>query len=87
MGFAIKAKDGSFLHGPDSSVPAWKSLKTASKVNDTHPPENNTLAGTETGPKLIGRQPNSVESATVTTIEIQFQPREDLQKSVFKNAF
>lgn len=86
-GFCNKGERCSFLHGPDSSAPAWKSLKTASEVNDTRPPENNTIAGTETGPTLIGRQPNSVETATVTAIETQFQPKEDLQKSVFKNAF
>ena len=86
-GFCNKGEGCSFLHGPDSSAPAWKSLKRVSAGNDTRPSENKTLDGTDTGLTLMGRQPNSVETATGTAIETQFQPKEDLQKLVFKNAF
>lgn len=85
--FCNKGERCSFLHGPDSSAPAWKSLTTGSAGNDTYPSENKTLTESDTGPTLTGRQPNSVEIATGSAIETQFQRKEDVQKLVFKNAF
>lgn len=84
-GFCNKGDKCSFMHGSDGNAPAGKSTRTESASTDAPLLENKISSGNETGSVPTETHLNPSESVPKVAINLNFEPKEELQESVPKN--